>query len=407
MLTTVINNKVYDITSFADNGKHPGGKHMIELAIGRDSTYMFWSYHLDQKKATRYLESLPCLGEVELDQRVTYYKPDFLFSLQKKILTYLSENSLERRGGLYHRLFFWVPLAAIFTYLVSFCGYWSLSPVLGLVLASFGLCIQHDANHGAFSTNSKFNKYFGYFDDIIGGSSFMWRYQHNVGHHITPNDYNNDPDSSSGDPFLRLNNDAKIYLWNNYQYLYWPILFVSVGPGYFFGDFYNFAMNRYNNVKIYYIGIWDYLEFFFFKILHFSIFFIVPYYRFGQWYSFMLMHIVGGYYLAIQFVISHNTSDIISGRVQTDDWAIMQISESSNWSTKSKVINFFTGGLNQQIEHHLFPSLCDKLYPEISNIVENECKMMGIPYHSYPDFYSNFISFLKCVKIMGKCKRVV
>lgn len=97
-------------------------------------------------------------------------------------------------------------------------------------------------------------------------------------------------------------------------------------------------------------------------------------------------------------MISHRTKEIEYNKVKTNDWAELQILESSNWSKDSKFINYITGGLNQQIEHHLFPSLSDYHYPNISKIIEEECKLRKINYNNYDSLYSNFISFYNLFK---------
>ena len=103
----------------------------------------------------------------------------------------------------------------------------------------------------------------------------------------------------------------------------------------------------------------------------------------------------GSTYLAFQFLISHNTNEIYKHKKNLhEDWAEMQISESSSWCGESKLVNFLTGGLNTQIEHHLFPGLSDYLYPQIRHIVIDECKKRNIIYVKYNSFVENLMSCL-------------
>lgn len=384
---TTIEGKVYDITDFVN--KHPGGAMMAQLAVNRDSTYMFWSYHTNQKHARQILDSLPQVGTVD----TKYMKPDFLFYLQSKIRQFRKKL----RGGMNHRLYVWLPLCAVFSYLICI-GYWQVSAILGFIFASIGLTIQHDANHGAFSKNPTINNILGYTLDIMGRSSFMWRLHHNVGHHIYTNEYDKDIDVSNSTPLLRLHEKDTYRWYHAYQHYYWPFVFLfsSIGE---YTDITTFIMGKDKHITVLNRTWMDIIMFYLFKILHFTLYFIIPYYYYGQWYSFIIMHVVGNYYLAIQFVISHATENIHLNLKNYDDWAIKQISESSNWATESKLVNYFTGGLNCQIEHHLFPCISDHHYPDIAHIIQEECKIRNIPYTKYDSIWQNIKSYVALLKV--------
>jgi fatty acid desaturase len=393
MLTTIIEGTEYDITDFIKT--HPGGEMMAQLAVGRDSTYLFWSYHVNQEYARNILKKLPI---VSICEETKYSSPEFLFYLQNKIKTLINKKVM--RGGMLNRVALWIPLTVILTYLVCFRGWWMISPILGLIMATIGLTIQHDANHGAFSKSSWVNMILGYLLDIIGRSSFMWRLHHNVGHHVHTNNYEKDIDITSAAPLLRLHEREPYKWYHRYQHYYWPavFLFASIGE---FTDITTFVNGRDKQVVIKNRTTLDVLMFVVFKIFHFGLYLIIPTYLFGQWYSFVIMHIVGAYYLSIQFILSHATEDIYnnSNILDSNDWAISQISESSNYSASSKLVNFFTGGLNQQIEHHLFPSISDHHYPFIANVVQKECVKRRINYVTYDSLLDNLKAYVKALKI--------
>lgn len=395
MITTIIDGKIYDITNFIDF--HPGGREMIRLAENRDSTYLFWSYHVDRSKANKYLTQLHCLGYVN-DHKEKYLSPSLLFTLQDRVLEYINNTNQKKRGGgnIIPRILFFNLTSFLLTYLVCFYGYWWLSFFLGISLASFGLCIQHSANHGSLIDNNSWNEFFGYYNDITGASSFMWKTQHNLGHHLLPNNVVHDPDTFSNYPVVRFSDKFKIKKWHKFQFLYLPLVSGLMGFNYLFFDFLYFINGCYFNVRCPKKTFKDIIFFFGFKLMHLFLYYFIPIYKFGHWWSPLLTVYTGSIYLSFQFLISHNTIEINKYKKRTyEDWAEMQIIESSTWCGHSKLINFLTGGLNSQIEHHLFPGLSDQLYPQIQDIIIDECKKRNIAYVKYDSFYTNLLSCLK------------
>ncbi|HRF18380.1 MAG TPA: fatty acid desaturase, partial [Chitinophagaceae bacterium] len=67
-----------------------------------------------------------------------------------------------------------------------------------------------------------------------------------------------------------------------------------------------------------------------------------------------------------------------------DEWAIHQLKTTANFATSNKLISWWVGGLNFQIEHHLFPKISHVHYPAISKIIKKACKDFNIPYIEYP-----------------------
>lgn len=397
MITTIIDGKIYDITNFIDS--HPGGREMIRLAENRDSTYLFWSYHIDRNKANKYLSQLQCVGSVETGEVVgeKYLSSSLLFTLQDRVLEYLNQTNQKKRGGgnINVRILFFNLTTFLLTYFVCFCGHWWLSLFLGVSLASFGLCIQHSANHGSLTDNNTLNNFFGYYNDITGASSFMWKTQHNLGHHLLPNDVVHDPDTFSNYPITRFSDKYKLKKWHKLQFVYLPFITGFLGFNYLILDFFNFINSCYFNVPCPKKTLKDVILFVGFKFLHIFLYYFIPIYKFGHWWTPLLTVYTGSTYLAFQFLISHNTSEIYKHKKNLhEDWAEMQISESSSWCGESKLVNFLTGGLNTQIEHHLFPGLSDYLYPQIRHIVMDECKKRNIIYVKYNSFVENLMSCL-------------
>lgn len=86
------------------------------------------------------------------------------------------------------------------------------------------------------------------------------------------------------------------------------------------------------------------------------------------------------------------------------DWGVQQVLTSANWG--GAVGNFMTGGLNLQIEHHMFPAVSFVHYPAIAKIVRQECERRGIPYASYATLPEILVRFQKYMKEVGAAAQV-
>lgn len=110
--------------------------------------------------------------------------------LKERVLKRLEEKNLSRRGGseimikaIFLLIGFWGSLYKMYTTTDDYkmAALWSIT--MGCFAAFIGTCIQHDGNHGAFSTSKPINKIAGWTLDMIGASAFTWEIQHMLGHH--------------------------------------------------------------------------------------------------------------------------------------------------------------------------------------------------------------------------------
>jgi len=283
-------------------------------------------------------------------------------------------------------------------------GFWILPPLLGVLMAINGLAIQHDANHGSFSNSSWVNSFFGAVDDfVVGGSSLMWSHQHNIGHHVHPNDVEKDTDSYSNFPILKTNPKLASRFYLKFQHFYAPLIYCLLGISYYFGDVVSFMQGRYDTIKLHPMRLKDKLIFVFGKLVYAYLFFYLPIHYFGPRaiFSFILpFQFVGSNFLASLFIVSHNADDC-EYNYQGKDWAELQIRTAANWSINSTAWWLVSGGLNFQIEHHLFPGVSHVHYPAISKIVQRVCKKYNVPYHFYENYYEIYLSHLRGLKKLG------
>lgn len=113
----------------------------------------------------------------------------------------------------------------------------------------------------------------------------------------------------------------------------------------------------------------------------------------------LIFKVVGANYLEQIFVVNH----IQDGLVPPINvhWSHKQVPGSANWAAGCKISNFLSGGLNHQIEHHLFPPISYYLYPEISPIVEQTCKEFGLKYVNFKNVSQAWLEFNKYLITLG------
>jgi fatty acid desaturase len=276
-------------------------------------------------------------------------------------------------------------------------------------MAINGLAIQHDGNHGAFSKNYYVNWISGAVNDfVVGGSSLMWRHQHVVSHHAYPNDIEKDTDTYSNFPVLKLNPALESRWYFKYQHYYYPLVYCWLGISYYVDDLRGFLKQKYLHVPLQPLRTIDHLTFYGGKLFFTTMMIGIPLYLHGWdaiWKYILPMELVGGEFLASVFVVSHNTEEI-DYNYDGECWAEMQIRSSANWSPQSTFWWLVSGGLNFQIEHHLFPGVCHVHYPEVAKIVKNTCKEFKVPYNSHPTFYDIYTSHREGIRKLGQMEKL-
>jgi fatty acid desaturase len=396
---TTIDGVTYDLTEFME--RHPGGPDMLMLAVDRDATIMFYSYHRNTEAAKAVLAKLPVVkrGGVQTNNIYTpFYK-----EIKERVNAYFTHTKQTSRGNsfMYYKSIALFLLTALFYYLAILRGYWILCPLMGCLMAMNGLAIQHDANHGSFSDSTFLNRLAGFADDLIGGSSLIWRHQHNIIHHAYPNHHELDGDTFSKFPLVRFNPKLPLRFYLKFQWLYAPLVLYSfMGISYTAEDIMSYFSGKYLFQKLQPLRKVDHLIFWIGKALHYLIFLAVPLYLYGWkgfWLYYLNFELFGSNMLASLFAVSHNTQETEYNLPLEHDWAKTQIQTSANWSVHSTFWWLMSGGLNFQIEHHLFPGVCHIHYPAISKIIQEICREHKLPYNAYPTFteiYSNHINTL-------------
>ena len=255
------------------------------------------------------------------------------------------------------------------------------------------------------------NNILGHTLNAMGGNAFFWKTKHNVLHHTYTNIEGVDDDIAQS-KLLRQSPTQEWKPVHQYQHIYLPFayaltLFMWVG----FRDFQKYFTKRIHNTNIPPMERKEHWIFWISKILY-AVFYVVIPVIFVGWLPWAIgyctMALVVGITIAYVFQLAHAVEGPEFDSVGLDDkvieteWAVHQIKTTANFAPGNRVINWFVGGLNYQVEHHLFPRISHVHYPQISKIVKDKCDEFDLPYHSFPTLTQAVVSHVKTMKQLGQ-----
>lgn len=350
-------------------------------------------------------------------------KPELFKELKKRVNKYFTDNNITKYSNLSMRVktifmisLYFIPLIIIISGFVS--SLWvmiAMWVLMGFGMSGIGLSIMHDANHGAYSKNKITNKILGYLINFLGAYHITWKIQHNVLHHSYTNVENYDGDIEN--PVMRFSPNQKRKKFFKYQIFYAPFLYGIMTIYWFISkDFERLVRyNKRNLLKTQGITLTKaVLEAIFNKIWYISLTLVLPIImlEFPWWQvliGFLFMHFICGLLLALIFQPAHVIEEteffvVDENNSLENNWAIHQFKTTSNFAKDSKLFSWFVGGLNFQVEHHLFPNMCHIHYRKISDIVKATTKEYGIPYHQHKTFFAALKSHFTLLNKLGTGK---
>jgi linoleoyl-CoA desaturase len=349
----------------------------------------------------------------------------FLRELRRRVDAYFEQTGRRKRdcAQMYFKtatILCWFVAAYLLLLFVA-TSWWTIVPlsiVLGLAIAAIGFNIQHDAGHKAYSDRQWVNKVMSLTLDLMGGSSYLWDWKHNAIHHTYPNIDGHDDDINVG--FLgRLSPHQKRYWFHRLQGIYLWLLYGFLAiKWHFVDDFYNLAVGKIGENKIPRPKGKDLVLFIAGKVVFFSIAFVIPMLLHPWWAVlgvYALAAFTSGVVLSVVFQLAHCVEEADfptpvvaadgSQRMQTD-WAVHQVQTTVDFAPRSPVLCWFLGGLNFQIEHHLFHRICHVHYPALSKVVEEVCHEFGVRYAAHKSIFSAIASHFRWLVIMGRPLKV-
>ncbi len=346
---------------------------------------------------------------------------EFLATLNKRVNEYFKVNNITRHANMemIFKTFFMFALYFVPYFLIVSNVVTNMVWLIPLVLimsfgvAGIGLSVMHDANHGAYSKESWINSLVGYSLNLVGATAFNWKMQHNVLHHTFTNIYGEDEDISPRGA-LRLSPQSDWKRIHKYQYIYaWFLYGLMTIVWVILKDFVRIIKYQKNGlVKKHKANIkTEWLILIATKMLYVGYIFIIPLvFTSLLWWQILigiiLMHFIGGFILAIIFQPAH----VIEGteypipddeNILENNWAIHQLHTTTNFGNKSYWFSWYVGGLNFQIEHHLFPNICHVHYRKISGIVKSTTAEFGLPYKSVATFINALQGHTRMLRQLG------
>lgn len=353
-------------------------------------------------------------------QKVSFNNKNSVFfnALKEKVDSYFKTNNIKETGNfkLYLKtIILAVTAISLYTILVFFTPNSWISLImcafLGLNLAAIGFNTMHDGAHGSFSAKTWVNEMMGYSLNAMGGSVYLWKYKHNVNHHSFTNIEGMDDDIDIK-PWIRVHDDQEKHWYHRFQHVYWVVLYgVTYLLWIFVQDFKKYFTGKVGGLPFRKMDTKEHIIFWVSKLLYVAAFIVLPIFKIGvaeTVIGFSVIAFICGFVIAVVFQLAHIVEDASfemptsdNHKVETE-WAVHQIQTTANFATKSKIVSWFTGGLNFQVEHHLFPRISHVHYPKISQLVRETCEQFGITYIEFPTVLSAVRSHVVHLKHVGR-----
>ncbi len=349
------------------------------------------------------------------------HNEEFYKVLKSRVNQYFKSNAISRHANanmviktIVMCLMYFVPLVLMLTVAESYLFVTLLWVIMGFGMAGIGLSVMHDANHGAYSKNDRVNKLVGRILFFLGGSDVNWRIQHNILHHTYTNVNGYDEDINPG-PVMRFSPHEKRRYLHRFQHIYAWFFYGLMTLVWFISKDYKQAV-RYEKMGLFTtqkISFKRHLTTIIIAKIIFGFLFIglpIILSPVAWWFSilgFIIMQYIAGLILGCIFQPAHvvPTSDYPmpndSGNIEAD-WAVNQLYNTANYAPKSRLFSWYVGGLNFQVEHHLFPNICHVHYKKISEIVKKTAEEFELPYNSYKTFYKALAEHTKMLKALGQ-----
>lgn len=338
--------------------------------------------------------------------------------LKSRVNNYFAETNKSSTGNfsLYFKaVLFWLCYVALYVHVVFFTpAYWIAileCLTMGGLTAAIGFNVMHDGGHGSFSKSKFWNKIAGFSVNALGASGIMWNNKHNIIHHTYTNIDGVDDDIEIK-PMLRMCSTQKKYFIHRFQHIYvWFLYTLLLLVWVFESDYRKYFKQKVGPVPIKKMSTFEHVAFWVAKIGYAFMMIALPIYLLGflPWLiGFLTLSMFAGFILSIVFQLAHTveetafpTPDEDSNKIE-NEWAIHQIETTANFATKNRLISWLVGGLNFQIEHHLFPKISHVHYPAISKIIKNTCEEFNVKYIEYKRMRDAVISHALYLKKMGR-----
>jgi len=343
----------------------------------------------------------------------------FASTLRKNVNAYFKDKKISTKGNI--TMFtkailllaiYISPFVLILTVSMNVWMALLLVILMGVGEAGVGMSVMHDAAHGAFSNKQWVNSLFSSTIYLLGSNPLNWKIQHNILHHTFTNIYGYDEDIETK-AIIRLCIHAPLKKFHRFQYIYAFFFYGLMTLSKLITDLgqligYNKeGITKEQNLN----PSAEILKLIISKIIYLAVIIGLPllFTPFSWWQillGFAIMHITAGIIMSTVFQMAHVVDGVEqplpnAEGVIANEWAVHELHTTSDFARNNLFLNWYVGGLNFQIEHHLFPNICHIHYRKIAPIVEQTAKEFGLTYNLKPTFLNALSSHVNRLKILG------
>lgn len=345
---------------------------------------------------------------------------EFAAAVRKNVNAYFRDNGISTKANWAMVLqtvtmlsIYLIPFVLIMTMTPSVWIALPLTILMGIGMAGIGMSVMHDAVHGSYSNKGWVNNLFGSTLYLLGSNVLNWKMQHNYLHHTYTNIDGYDQDIDSKGP-LRLSKHAPLKRIHKYQHIHAFFFYGLLSISKLIRDFTQLIeFNRQGLSKKHHVNPrFEYVKMIFLKAAYLFIFIGLPilFTPYAWWQvllGFLVMHYTAGIILSTIFQMAHvveGTEQLLPDKdgIINSEWAVHELRTTSDFARSNHFLNFYVGGLNFQIEHHLFPTICHIHYRKIAPIVEKTAKEFGITYNLKPSFLQALGSHVRTLRTLGQ-----
>lgn len=414
----VINGNVYDVTEWLP--KHPGGESVILNMCGVDCTDIFNAYHPIAIR-DRMLEPyrIGYLEDSKVRPLVTQFR-DFAKSIE-------SSDLMCVKPSFYTKLVFWYAIlffGAVFSILSFPESFWCSAVLGGLLMGAFFQQVAfmgHDLGHTAVfherSIDSKVGLFFG--NMLSGVSIGWWKATHNT-HHVITNSTLADPDiqhipvfavsskffegiySTYHERLLKFGTFAKILVpWQSK--LYYPVMAVARVNLYIQSYLFLLSGGKFSERRIR-THFWSEM---------------VGLVAFAVWFGLLTMQIQNVGSRIAFLVISHAFAGILHVQITLSHFAMTTYSEKHPLEVDSFLehqlktcldidcfewLDWFHGGLQFQVAHHLFPRVPRCNLRRLRELVTAFCESHSLEYKRVDFLSANRMMIEHLAAVGDECR---
>lgn len=408
-----IDHKAYDLTAWI--ARHPGGREPLIQAEGTNCTELFRAYHLKGAPAACLLARY----EVAVDpgdpdhveglsgSHFTFDEGGFYRIVQARARAHFAGRGQRTHASAAAQVaaFGLVVVAIGLTFPAYVLGSAWAALTLGVLKAIAAVGPGHSMSHFSLFRRGPWNTLlFRLGSPFLVSNPAIWSKSHIQSHHVFTL---TEQDLQDNYPFKRVQPGLPHRAWHRGQHVYAWLIYMFGLPLWALQDFFRsvqslftglHATSRFTMVQrlenILVIGV----------NLVFSV--ALPFFFLGFRQALLvclLVNVPSSLLLVLQIAVNHEVPEtqgnVVAG--EAIDWGVHQVLTSHNYSVRSPAALHFSGGLNMQIEHHLFPSVHYTHYPALSHLVREACVEFGLPYHESCSIWAAVAKHYRVLRLHG------